>query len=77
MKHRLVLAHVQPPSYYRPPPPATPNGISKKNRPAGHDAAVGSETLPTPAGRESGMGGGEKKVQGNKREGGKKVGQRG
>lgn len=44
---------MQPPSYYR--PPATPNGISKKNRLAGHNAAVRSETLPTPAGRESDM----------------------
>lgn len=54
---------MQPPSYYRPPPPATPNGISKKNRLAGHDAAVGSETLPTPAERESGMGGKKKRFK--------------
>ena len=65
---------MQPPSYYL-PPPASPNGISKKNRLAGYNAAVRSETLPTPAGRESAMGG-EKKVQKMKKRG-EKVGQRG
>lgn len=33
---------------------AQPTGISKKNRLARHDAALGSETQPTPAGSESG-----------------------
>lgn len=31
-----------------------PSGISKKNRLARNDAALGSETRPTPAGSESG-----------------------
>lgn len=37
-----------------PPQLAQPTGISKKNRFARHDAALGSETQPTPAGSESG-----------------------
>lgn len=42
--------------HYHPHPPwlAQPTGISKKNRLARHDAALGSETQPTPAGSESG-----------------------
>lgn len=37
-----------------PPRLAQPTGISKKNRLARHDAALGSETQPTPVGRKSG-----------------------
>lgn len=33
---------------------AQPIGISKKNRFSRHDAALGSETQPTPAGSKSG-----------------------
>lgn len=38
-----------------PPRLAQPTGISKKNSLARHDAALGSERQPTPAGSESGV----------------------
>ena len=48
--------HCSLPPHYHPHRPrlAQPTGISKKNRLARHDAALGSETRPTPAGSESG-----------------------
>lgn len=48
-----------------------PSGISKKNRLARNDAALGSETRPTPAGSESGTDE-EKLGKENKRGGGRK-----
>lgn len=58
-----------------PPQLAQPTGISMKNRLAMHDATLGSEIQPTPAGSESGMGMGKKrgKREKKKKRGGKEV----
>lgn len=53
-KHNTCACSPPPPVSSHPPRLAQPSGISKKNRLAMHDAALGSETQPTPAGSESG-----------------------
>lgn len=54
---RRAHAHEQSfsPLSSHPPRLAQPTGISKKNRLARHDAALGSERQPAPAGSESGV----------------------